>query len=165
MTESVKIPSAFERLKSLLAQGYRPPVAKLLDFQAAVPEPDQAVVTLRVDERLHSPMGTLHGGILCDIADSAMGIAFSTGLGEGESFATLELKLNFFKPVFQGILTAEAKVLRRGTTVGMILCTIYDEKRSLVAHANSSVMILRGEKAENRHFQELRSGDSLENPG
>ena len=40
-------------------------------------------------------MGTLHGGVLCDIADAAMGIAYSSNLDEGESFTTLELKINF----------------------------------------------------------------------
>ena len=42
-------------------------------------------------------MGTLHGGVLCDIADAAMGIAYSANLVEGESVTTLELKINFLK--------------------------------------------------------------------
>src|SRR3989442_11814651 len=46
-----------------------------------------------------NPMGTLHGGILCDIADAAMGIAFASTLGPGESFTTVELKINFLHPV------------------------------------------------------------------
>jgi uncharacterized protein (TIGR00369 family) len=47
-----------------------------------------------------NPMGTLHGGILCDLADAAMGIAYASTLEEGESFTTLELKINFFKPIW-----------------------------------------------------------------
>ena len=58
-----------------------------------------------------NPMGTLHGGILCDMADAAMGCAYASRLGEGESFTTLELKINFLKPVWSGLLTARAHVV------------------------------------------------------
>ncbi|MFQ5771237.1 MAG: PaaI family thioesterase, partial [bacterium] len=47
-----------------------------------------------------NPMGTLHGGVLCDIADAAMGMAYASTLEQGESFTTLELKINFLKPVW-----------------------------------------------------------------
>jgi len=47
-------------------------------------------------------MGTLHGGILCDIADAAMGIAFAGTLAPEESFTTVELKINFFSPGLGG---------------------------------------------------------------
>ena len=159
MNDTHSTPAPWEKLQALLNSGYRPNIAKFLDFKAHVPAADRAVVTMDVDARHHNPMGTLHGGILCDISDAAMGIAFNSGLSAGEAFTTLELKINFLKPVFQGKLTAEAEVLRRGRTVGLVLCNVYDEKRSLVAHVNSSVMVLRGEKAENRSFQEL-TGDT-----
>ena len=50
-------------------------------------------------------MGTLHGGVLCDIADAAMGIAFASTLAPEESFTTIELKINFFCPVWKALLT------------------------------------------------------------
>jgi len=59
-------------------------------------------------------MGTLHGGILCDIADAAMGMAFASTLAPGESFTTIELKINFFRPVWEARLRAEGKVVPYG---------------------------------------------------
>jgi hypothetical protein len=73
-------------------------------------------------------MGTLHGGILCDIADAAMGIAFASTLAPDESFTTVELKINFFRPVWQAQLKAEGAVVRRGHTIGYVECTITDGK-------------------------------------
>jgi len=52
----------------------------------------------------------LHGGILCDIADAAMGMAFASTLTAEESFTTVELKINFFRPIWQAELKAEGTV-------------------------------------------------------
>jgi Thioesterase superfamily len=60
------------------------------------------------------PMGTLHGGILCDIADATMGMAFASTLAPEESFTTVELKVNFFRPIWQAQLRAEGTVVQRG---------------------------------------------------
>ena len=95
-------------------------------------------------------MGTLHGGILCDIADAAMGIAYAANLAEGETFTTLELKISFLKPVWDAKLTAEGRVLKQGRTTGLVECRITDETGSLVAHATSTCMTLRGAAARGR---------------
>ena len=75
------------------------PVARLIGFEAKEIADGRAVVTLAAGQRHAKPMGTLHGGILCDIADAAMGMAFASTLAPGESFTTIELKINFFRPV------------------------------------------------------------------
>jgi uncharacterized protein (TIGR00369 family) len=95
-------------------------------------------------------MGTLHGGILCDIADAAMGMAFASTLAPEESFTTVELKINFFRPVRQPQLRAEGMVVRRGVTIGYVECTITDEKNRPVANAASTCMVLRGQNAAGR---------------
>lgn len=51
-------------------------------------------------------MGIVHGGIFADLADAAMGIAFVSTLEEGEAFSTIELKMNYFRPVKEGRLVA-----------------------------------------------------------
>lgn len=68
-----------------------------------------ATISLKVGKRFHNPMGTLHGGIMTDLADVCMGIATITTLADDESFSTLELKMNFLRPVFEGKITAEAR--------------------------------------------------------
>jgi uncharacterized protein (TIGR00369 family) len=97
-----------------------------------------------------NPMGTLHGGVLCDIADAAMGSAYGTLLDEGESFTTLELKINFLRPVWDATLTATGRVISRGKTVGLTECDITDEQGRLVARASSTCLTLRGDQAKGR---------------
>src|SRR5437773_10812746 len=82
------------------------PGAKLIGFTLTALEPGRAAVEMEAGPQHANPMGTLHGGILCDVADAAMGLAYAAGLGAGESFTTLELKINFCKPIWTGKLRA-----------------------------------------------------------
>jgi uncharacterized protein (TIGR00369 family) len=126
------------------------PVAGLIGFEVQEIADGRAVVTLAAGRKHANPMGTLHGGILCDIADAAMGMAFASTLAPGESFTTIELKINFFRPVLEAQLRAEGKVVRRGSTIGYVECEIADETGRLVAKASSTCMALRGERAQGR---------------
>ncbi|MDQ0268182.1 PaaI family thioesterase [Cytobacillus purgationiresistens] len=127
-----------------------PNVAKLIGFVPIEIKEGETIFKLDTRKGHYNPMGTVHGGILCDLADAAMGVAFATLLKEKESFTTLELKINYLKPVWETTLKAHAKVVKKGNTIGLIDCSIYDVKGSLVAKSSSSCMVLRGEKAENR---------------
>ena len=120
-----------------------PPIARLLGFVMNRLEPSHAVFEMEVDDRHHNPMGTLHGGVYCDLADAAMGYAYAATLGEGETFTTVELKINFFRPVRQGKLTAEARVVKAGGTLGYVECNVKDQTGKLVARAGSTCMKLR----------------------
>jgi uncharacterized protein (TIGR00369 family) len=126
------------------------PVGSLIGFEIKEGADGRAVVTLKSGPQHANPMGTLHGGILCDIADAAMGIAFASTLAPGESFTTIELKINFFRPVWEALLKAESKVVRRGSSVGYVECEITDESARLVAKAASTCMVLRGDGAKGR---------------
>jgi uncharacterized protein (TIGR00369 family) len=127
-----------------------PPVARLIGFTLTEVGPGRAVVALEADRRHANPMGTVHGGILCDIADAAMGIAYAATLDEGETFTTLELKINFLKPVRSGRLVATGRVVKGGRSVGLTECDVVDDKERLVARASSTCMTLRGEQAVGR---------------
>jgi uncharacterized protein (TIGR00369 family) len=127
-----------------------PPVASLIGFELTAIEPGRAVIELVAEARHANPMGTLHGGILCDIADAAMGMAFASTLDEGETFTTLELKINFLKPVWTGRLVATGRVVKGGRTIGLVECDVVDEKERLVARASTTCMTLRGEEAKGR---------------
>ena len=120
-----------------------PPIARLLGFVLVAIEPGRAVFALEADEKHHNPMGTLHGGIYCDLADAAMGYAYAATLGDDETFTTVELKINFFRPVRRGKLTAEARVVKAGSTLGYVECDIKDQSSQLVARASSTCMKLR----------------------
>jgi uncharacterized protein (TIGR00369 family) len=127
-----------------------PPIATLIGFRLTEVEPGHAVIEFEASERHANPMGTLHGGVLCDIADAAMGTAFASTLEEGETYTTLELKINFLKPVRNARLRAVGRVVRRGKTIGLVECDVTDEKQSLVARASSTCMTLRGTQARGR---------------
>lgn len=126
------------------------PVARLIRFEAKEIADGRAVVTLAARSRHANPMVTLHGGILCDIADAAMGMAFASTLAPEESFTTVELKINFFRPVWEAHLRAEGKVVRRGRTIGYVECEIFDERGQLIAKAASTCLALRGQDARGR---------------
>jgi uncharacterized protein (TIGR00369 family) len=117
-----------------------PPIARFLGFVMKSIEPGHAVFEMEVDERHHNPIGTLHGGVYCDLADAAMGYAYAATLGEGETFTTIELKINFLRAVRQATLTAEARVVQAGSTVGYVECDVKDQTGRLIARAASTCM-------------------------
>jgi uncharacterized protein (TIGR00369 family) len=137
-------------MTTMLEQGHKvlrgeltpPPIARLLGFGVKSIEPGHAVFEMKADERHHNPMGTLHGGVYCDLADAAMGYAYAATLGEGETFTTIELKINFLRAVRKATLTAEAKVVKAGSTLGYVECDIKDEAGRLVARVASTCMKL-----------------------
>ncbi len=123
-----------------------PPIGRLLGLILKTVETGQAVFEMEADERHHNPMGTLHGGVYCDLADAAMGYAYAATLGEGEAFTTVELKINFFRPVVRGKLTAEARVVKAGSTLGYVECDVTDGAGKLVARAASTCLKLRQDR-------------------
>lgn len=125
-------------------------VARLIGFEAKDIAGGRAILTFLAGPQLANPMGTLHGGILCDVADAAMGMAFASTLAPDESFTTVELKINFLRPVWQARLNAEGNVVQRGRKVRYMECGIFDEENRLVAKASCTCMVLRGQKAEGR---------------
>ena len=127
-----------------------PPIAELIGFRLSSVEPGRVVVEMDAQPRHANPMGTVHGGVLCDLADAAMGMAYASSLEEGETFTTLELKINFLKPVWSGLLTARAAIVRGGRTIGLVECDVLDAAGALVARASATCMTLRGEMAAGR---------------
>lgn len=96
-------------------------------------------------------MGTVHGGILCDLADAAMGMACASLLEAGESFTTLELKMNFLRPVWEATLEARATVVHRGKSLMYVECDVVQvPEERLVARAGSTCTVLRGAAATGR---------------
>ena len=126
------------------------PMGQLIGLRLVAIEPGRARFELDADQRHHNPMGTLHGGILCDIADSAMGMAYGSTLDEGETFTTLELKINFLRPITSARLFAEGTIVQRGRTVGMTECVVTDDQGRLIAKATSTCLTLRGDQARGR---------------
>ncbi len=127
-----------------------PPVAELLGLERLTFGDGKCTMRLEAGEQHSNPMGTLHGGVLCDVADAAMGMAFYSTLDDGDSFTTLELKINFLRPFWTGTLLAHGRVVQSGRTVGMTECDVVDTAGRLIAKATSTCLALRGEAAHGR---------------
>jgi uncharacterized protein (TIGR00369 family) len=127
------------------------PIMKTLRLLLADVGEGTASFEMEAKTELHSnPMGTIHGGVLCDIADAAIGTAHFTTLQEGESFTSIDLQINFFRPVWNEKLRAVARPVHRGRTVSRYICDITRADGKLVAQVMSTIMTLRGEAAQGR---------------
>jgi uncharacterized protein (TIGR00369 family) len=143
--------NGLERLRAMVAGEIPPPpVAQLVGMRLVSAERGHTVFELDAGPQHANPMGTLHGGIVCDVADAAMGTAWVSTLAEDETFTTLELKINFTRPFWTGPLRAESRVVHGGRTIGVTECDVRDAEGRLIAHATSTLMTLRGESAQGR---------------
>ena len=127
-----------------------PPIAKLIGFSLDEIRHGESLLTLEAGDNHANPMGTLHGGVLCDVADAAMGMAFASTLEHNESFTTVNLTINFFRPVWKERLRAEARVVNRGKNVGYVECEIVSDTGKQIAKASSTCCVLRGEQTKQR---------------
>jgi uncharacterized protein (TIGR00369 family) len=126
-----------------------PAAATLIGMRLESFATGEALVALDATAAHANPMGTVQGGILAAVADAAMGWAFMTTLGENESYATLEVKINFLRPVWAGRLEARERVKSAGRNVSLVECDVMSGDK-LVAHGVSRCMTLRGEQAAGR---------------
>ena len=154
MSEAVRAPKTTGHLQALQRMATTkegtPPIAHLIGFDLESIELGRSVMGFQAGERHANPMGTLHGGVLCDVADAAMGTAIATTLEDDESFTTLTLTADYFRPIWKAKLRATARVTKRTRSIGFIECEVEDEKGSLVAKVSSTCLVLRGEDAKGR---------------
>ncbi len=123
-----------------------PPVMATMGMEVVQFGDGKAILRMNVDGRFHNPMGTLHGGVMTDLADACMGVATISTLAEDETFTTLELNMNFLRPVFEDELTAEAKVLHRGRKVALVECVVRSREGKDVARGTATQMVLPSTK-------------------
>lgn len=130
---------------------YPTAISTLLGFRLVAIDEAMAEIELDADAIRHgNQQGTVHGGMLCELADAAIGTAHSTLMSEGESFTSIDLKATFLRPVWQDRLRARAWASHRGSTISHYQCDIRREDGKVVATVTSAVMTLRGERAQGR---------------
>lgn len=120
-----------------------PPIMEALGMRLLRYGEGWAEVELMADGRFHNLTGTVHGAIATGLADTAMGIAVAGLLNDDERFTTIELKINFLRPVVSGKLIAEGRVLYRGKRTAYAEATVTNEEGKLVAKATSTCMVFR----------------------
>jgi uncharacterized protein (TIGR00369 family) len=122
-----------------------PPAAALLAMRLDEVDPGRTLFSMMADELHENPMGTMHGGIVATLVDTAMGCAVSSMLPAGASFTTLELKTNFVRAISQttGRVYAEGRVVHSGGRVATTEARVHDDNGALYAHATSTCLISR----------------------
>jgi uncharacterized protein (TIGR00369 family) len=126
-------------------------ISQTLRLRLVTIGPGTATVELDAHPDLHgNQQGTVHGGLLCELADAAIGTAHSTVITEGESFTSLELKINFFRPVWKSLLRATARPVQSGRTISHYACDVVRDDGKVAATVISTLMTLRGDQAAGR---------------
>jgi len=98
---------------------------------------------MKVDEKMHNLSGTMHGGIMSDIADAAMGIALATTLSPGEDFTTVELKMSFLRPHVKGLLRAEGSIAKRGRRIAFTEAILTNSRKEIVAKSSGTCLLMK----------------------
>ncbi len=130
---------------------YPTAISQMLGFRIVAVGEAMAVVEFDADAQRHgNQQGTVHGGMLCELADAAIGTAHSTLMEPGQSFTSIDLKAAFLRPVWRSRLCARAWAEHRGRTISHYRCEIERDDGKTVASIASAVMTLRGEHAQGR---------------
>ena len=121
-----------------------PPIAATLGFRFVEVEPGRSVITMRPDARWYNLIQTVHGGVAATLLDTVMATAILSTLPVGKGFTTLELKLNYVRPITDqtGDLRAEGTIINVGRTIGTAEGRLTDPQGKLLAHGTTTCLIL-----------------------
>lgn len=136
--------SGLALLRSLMAGELpRPPISEVLDFLPVTVEPGRVVFEGTPKTAFLNPIGSVHGGWSATLLDSCVACAVHSMLPPGKGYTTIELKLNFVRPVLpeSGPLRAEGKVIHVGGRVGTAEGRLTDAAGRLYAHATTTCLI------------------------
>jgi uncharacterized protein (TIGR00369 family) len=124
-----------------------PPIAETLGLDGFGGESGAIHVELTPEHRHYNPLGTLHGGVLATLLDTAAACSVHSTLAPGERYTSLDLNVKFLRPVTTGSgrLRCEGLVIQRGRRTALAESRLYDAQRRLVAHATSTCMIFAAE--------------------
>ena len=141
--DRVKELTGLEFLKEMQAAGIVAPMAKTLGFRLIEVEEGYAVFQGEVKEDYYNPMGVGHGGYAATLLDSAMGCAIQSMLPRDKPYGTIELKINYIRPVLIecGIVRATANAIHVGRRMGTADGRLEDENGRLLAHGSTTCMI------------------------
>ncbi|MCY4384445.1 MAG: PaaI family thioesterase [Nitrospinae bacterium] len=115
----------------------------LLGFEVLEAEEGFARVAMPVEPKLHQPFGIIHGGALASLADTVGGVGSYVSYPVGTEVVTVEMKINFVRPVKEGTLIGEAKALHLGRKTSVWEMRIVDDAEKLVCFASATYMVIK----------------------
>jgi uncharacterized protein (TIGR00369 family) len=122
----------------------RPPIAQLMGFTLVEVAPGLAAFECTPDESVYNPIGVVHGGLVCTMADSAAGCAVQTSLEAGVAYTSIDINVTYLRPVTKdtGVIRATGRLTKPGRKVAYATVEITDRAGKLLAQATSSCLIM-----------------------
>ena len=121
-----------------------PPMARLMGFSLVAVEYGLAIFECTPDESAYNPIGVVHGGLVCTLADSAAGCAVQSTLDAGVSYTSIDINVTFLRPVTKdtGLIRATARTTKPGRRVAYATAEVTDRDGKLLAQATSSCLVM-----------------------
>jgi uncharacterized protein (TIGR00369 family) len=122
-----------------------PPIAALIGMAMVEVSEGRAVFSAEPAEYHYNPLGTVHGGIAATLLDSAMGCAVQSLLPAGTGYTTLEIKVNYLRPITSatGTVTCEGTIIHLGGRIATAEARLTDATGKLYAHGTTTCLLLR----------------------
>ena len=142
--EELRRLNGLEFMQGLIAGEYpAPPIMRALQFTLDRVEHGVAVFSGEAKYDHYNPIGTVHGGWVATLLDSCMGCAMHTTMKPGQGYTSLEIKVNFVRPVLDktGRVTAEGRVIYAGSRTGTAEGKLIDANGKLLAHGTTTCLI------------------------
>jgi uncharacterized protein (TIGR00369 family) len=123
-----------------------PPMGVLLGFRVNTVEKGEVTFVCTPDESVYNPIGMVHGGLVCTILDSVVGCAVQTLLPAGTGYTSVEIKVNYLRPIRSdtGTMLTKGWVTKPGRRVAFAEGDVRDSAGNLLATASSTLLILNG---------------------
>jgi uncharacterized protein (TIGR00369 family) len=121
-----------------------PPIAVLLGMRIREVEVGRVVFECEPDESVYNPIGVVHGGLVCTLADTVAGCAVQTTLDAGVAYTSIDLNVSYLRPVTtgSGLLRATGRITKPGRRVAYSTAEIADQSGKIVATASSSCLVM-----------------------
>ena len=135
-----------------------PPIAVLMGMRLETVDKGRVIFSVEPAEYHYNPIGVVHGGLAATLLDSAMGCAVQTLAPAGVAYTTVELKVNYVRPLRSGmgIVRGEGTVLHFGRQIALAEARVTDQDGKLYAHATSTCLIMRPNSPSERTPEESR---------
>ncbi len=125
-----------------------PPIALLMGFSLVEVDYGLAVFECTPDESAYNPIGLVHGGLVCTLADSAAGCAVQSTLEAGVAYTSIDINVTYLRPVTKdtGLIRATARTTKPGRRVAYATVEVTDTGGKLLAQATSSCLVMDNRK-------------------
>lgn len=122
-----------------------PPITELIGMEVIEVSEGRVVFKAEPAEYHYNPLGTMHGGVMATLLDSAMGCAVQSLLPAGTGYTSLEIKVNYLRPitVATGTITCEGTIIHMGGRIASAQARLTDAAGKLYSHGTATCIILR----------------------